>query len=249
MNYKIIIVFIFLISCTIKEVDDTSEIVNLSNPYFNTGFTLIYDADLKKKKIISKSMDNRAMIIFQKNLKKNSFVKITNLINNKSILVSVGSDAEYPNFYNSVVSKRVSEELELDAKQPYVKIKEILESSTFIANKAKTFDEERNVAEKAPVEEISIKSISTSKNKKNTKKINQEFSYIIKIADLYFKDSADLLKNKILKSTKIKNINIEKMSKTKYRVYLGPFKNLTSLKKSFDYISVLNFENLEILHI
>ena len=39
------------------------------------------------------------------------------------------------------------------------------------------------------------------------------------------------------------------MTKTKYRVYLGPFKNLNSLKKSFNDISVLNFENLEILNL
>ena len=66
---------------------------------------------------------------------------------------------------------------------------------------------------------------------------------------MYFLDSAEQLKNRIKKDTKVKKINIEKMTKTKYRVYLGPFKNLNSLKKSFNDISVLNFENLEILNL
>tara|TARA_Y100000590_G_C15453400_1_gene913593 strand:+ start:34 stop:783 length:750 start_codon:yes stop_codon:yes gene_type:complete len=249
MNYRFLLLFVFLFSCTVEKVVDIPKQSQFKKPFSKTGFALIYSEDLNKQKIISKSIDNRSMIIFQKNLKKNTFVKITNLNNDKSIIVSVGGNANYPEFYNAVISQRISDELELNAEQPYVNIKEIHGTSTFIANKAKTFEEERNVAEKAPVDDITIKSIGISDNKKITKKTNNEFSYIIKIADLYFLDSAEQLKNRIKKDTKVKKINIEKMTKTKYRVYLGPFKSLNSLKKSFNDISVLNFENLEILNL
>ena len=37
------------------------------------------------------------------------------------------------------------------------KLKKLLEGSSFIAKKGKTYDEEKNVAEKAPVDEIQIK--------------------------------------------------------------------------------------------
>ena len=40
---------------------------------------------------------------------------------------------------------------------------------------------------------------------------------------------------------------IYKISNTNFRVYLGPFDNLKSLKKAFDDISPLNFENIEII--
>ena len=53
--------------------------------YSNSGFTLIYSNDLYKSKIINKKLNNRDLFVFQKNLKKNTTVKITNLLNNKSI--------------------------------------------------------------------------------------------------------------------------------------------------------------------
>ena len=40
---------------------------------------------------------------------------------------------------------------------------------------------------------------------------------------------------------------IYKISNTNFRVYLGPFDNLKTLKKAFDDISPLNFENIEII--
>jgi len=40
---------------------------------------------------------------------------------------------------------------------------------------------------------------------------------------------------------------ILKISNTNYRVYLGPFDNLKSLKNAFDDINPLNFENIEII--
>jgi hypothetical protein len=40
---------------------------------------------------------------------------------------------------------------------------------------------------------------------------------------------------------------ILKISNTNYRVYLGPFENLKSLKNAYDDISPLNFENIEII--
>ena len=45
----------------------------------------------------------------------------------------------------------------------------------------------------------------------------------------------------------IKNLTIKKLSNTKYRVLIGPFNDIKSLKSSFEKMSTLNFENLEIL--
>ena len=52
---------------------------------------------------------------------------------------------------------------------------------------------------------------------------------------------------RIKDETKIKKINVKAISKTNYRVFLGPFNNLNSLKKAFNDISLLNFENIEII--
>ena len=130
--------------------------------------------------------------------------------------------------------------------EPYVEITEILNRSSFIAKKAKTFEEEKNVANKAPVESISINDLNS--NKKKVDKVNKKkFSYIIKIADFYFHDSAMLMIERIEQETTVNRINLKTLTKTNYRVFLGPFNDLNSLKKAFNDISMLNFENIEII--
>ena len=52
---------------------------------------------------------------------------------------------------------------------------------------------------------------------------------------------------RILNETNLKNSVIKKLSKTKYRVLLGPFSDIKNLEESFNEIKSLNFENLEIL--
>ena len=186
------------------------------------------------------------MIIFQKNLKKGTLVKITNLINNKSILAKVGPKSQYPTFYNSVISKRIYNELEIDINEPYIKLLAISKNSIYFANKAKTYDEEKNVADKAPVDDIKIKDLNAD-IKKKIKKKKSTFNYIIKNADFYYEDTAKLLIKRIMKKNKINNVNILRLSQTNYRVYLGPYKDLKSLKKAFNDIKIINFENIEII--
>ena len=68
-------------------------------------------------------------------------------------------------FFNSVISKRIKDELELDEAEPYIEIKEITQESSFIAKKAKTYDEEKNVADKAPVDDVKINELGEFKKK------------------------------------------------------------------------------------
>ena len=82
--------------------------------------------------------------------------------------------------------------------------------------------------------------------KQNIKKINN-FKYIIKFADLFFEDSAIMLKNRLIEEFNIKNINIKKISKNNYRVYKGPFNNLESIKNEINNITKVDFDNIEIL--
>jgi len=191
-------------------------------------------------------MNKRSLTVFQKNLKSNTQVKITNIINGKSLVATVGKNSQYPSFNNIVLSVRIAEELDLNVNQPYVEIIEILENSIFVAQKAKTFDEERNVAIKAPVNKISINDLNIVKNT-DEKKLNIKFSYLIKIADFYFNDTALMMLKRIKSESLIKNAKIKKISDKKYRVYLGPFTNINSLQKSYNDISILEFDNIEII--
>ena len=251
MNYKkliIIFFFTFLVGC--EQYSSNKKIIdqNLTNKYKNSGFALIYKDILKDEKIISKKINNRSLLIFHKSLKKNSFVKITNPRNQKTIIAEVISNkAKFSDFYNCVVTARIAEELSLDPKQPYIDLVLISQNSTFIAKKAKTFNEEKNVAEKAPVDGIKIDNLGSDKKKKKTVTKVKNIKYSIKIADFYYKDSAQNMINRIIDETNIKNPIIKKLSKTKYRVLLGPFDDIKKIEDTFNEIKLLDFENLEIL--
>ena len=83
--------------------------------------------------------------------------------------------------------------------------------------------------------------------KKENKITKQKFLYSIKIADFYYKDSAENMINRIINETNLDNSEIKKLSKTKYRVLIGPFNDIKNLENSFNEIKSLNFENIEIL--
>jgi hypothetical protein len=247
MNYRIIrffLILFFIYGCDQVTTNNSQKInINFENKYRNSGFALVYNKDLKN----IKKIDERSLDIYHKKLKKKSYVKIVNPENGKSLIAKVKSNkVKFSNFYNAILSHRIAETLELDLTEPYIEIILISKNSTFVAKKAKTFDEERNVAEKAPIDGIQINDL----NKKKNKKVDIEskiFSYSIKIADFYYKETADMMVRKIYDETLLNNINIKKLSQTKYRVLIGPFSDIKSLKKSFEKMNILNFENLEIL--
>jgi len=245
---KIFLFFImlFVSNCTTINQNKIQTSQLLEDPFINKGFALIYNENHLKEKIISRKIDERSLIIFQKNLKKNTKVKITNIKNNRSIIATVGNSANYPSFNNSVLSIRIADEINLDKEEPYVEILEILENSVFVAKKAKTFEEEKEVVTKAPVNDISISDLNNTEIKSSTKATNK-FSYKIKIADFYFRDTALLLIDRINNETNVKDVKIEKIMENKYRVYLGPFYNINTLQKSFNDINILEFENIEII--
>ena len=250
MNYKLIffLFIVFLNSCmqtnSVKFPKEDLVFIKFSNK----GFALIYDSTLFENKIVNKKINDRDLIIFQKNLKKNTSVKISNPSNGKSVIAKVGKNSIYPNFNNSVISKRISVELDLNLDDPYIFIEEILQNSTFIAKKAKTFEIEKQVADKAPVDSISINNLSNSNTKKvKKKKQKKKFKYSIKVADFYFEKTSKTMINKIKAETSLKNVKMTKISKNKFRVYLGPYSDLKTLQKAYNGIEKLNFENIEII--
>ena len=250
MNYKslFIIIFIFLVGCEQNSLDRNIVNQEMLTKYKNSGFALVYDPILKKEKKITKKIDNRSLLIFHKNLKKNSFVKITNPINQKTVIAEVISNkVKFSNFYNSVITLRIAEELSLDLNEPYIDLVLISQNSTFIAKKAKTFKEEKNVAEKAPVDGIKIDNLGNSNLQKKETSRDKIFKYSIKIADFYYKDSAKNMLDRIVNETNIKNPIIKRITNTKYRVLIGPFNDIKKLEDSFNEIKLLNFENIEIL--
>ena len=246
MNYKILLIFllsIFLIGCEQVAIKPDKIETKIEKKYSNSGFALIFDENVKK----IKKLDDRSLMIHHKSLKRKSAVKITNPKNGKSLIAEVKSNNQkFSDFYNSVISKRIAEDLDLDFNEPLLEIALVSRNSTFIAKKSKTFEEEKKVAEKAPIDGIQIKDLN-SKPKKKKKNIKLKFSYSIKLADFYYKSSAKMMISRIKNETNIKNSRIQQLSKTKFRVLIGPFNDIKSLKESYEKLKPMNFENLEII--
>jgi len=246
MKFKIIVIFCFfnLLGCTQYSLDNSKEkVIKFENKYKNSGFALVYNDNLKIK-----NLDNRSLQIFHKNLKKKSFVKISNPINGKSLIAEVKSNrVKFSNFYNSVITNRIADELKLNLKEPYIEIISISKNSTFVAKKAKTFEEEKEIANKAPVDGIKISSLNVETKKVIKNLLSDKFSYTIKVADFYYKKTALLMIDRIKTEVSLTNVFLVELSKNNYRVLLGPFNDINSLKDSFEKMNLLHFENLEIL--
>ena len=247
MKYKFILLLLFfLASCTTNQQIQNDALI--IEKFSNSGFTLIYDPLLYENKTINKKMNQRDLLIFQRNLRKGTSVKLTNPENNKTIIAKVGVSAKYPDFNNSVVSIRISKELELNSDEPFIYIEEIIGNDSFIAKKSKMFEEEKTVADKAPVETISINNLNESSSDK-TKKIKnkKKFSYNIKIADFYYKSTANMMAERVRNEISLNNTKIEKISENTFRVLIGPFANLKTLQNAYNSVKKLDFENIEII--
>ena len=243
-NLIFLIFLIFLFGCEQLSKNKSSKLnFKPEKKYKNIGFALIYNNDLNLK-----SLDQRSLQIFHKTLKAKSQVKITNPLNNKSLIAEIKSNrVNFSNFYNSIITNRITETLEINPSEPYIEIVLISKDSTFVANKTKTFNEEKEVAQKVPIDGIQISDLSGKSKNKTKKKSEQKFSYSIKIADFYYKKSANLMIDRIRTETSINDVKLVELSKTNYRVLLGPFNDINSLRESFEKMNSLNFENLEIL--
>ena len=247
MKFKYFFLIFFLFSCVedVKLINRNN--IQVKKTFISKGFTLIYNDNLIKKKTIKKRIDGREYVILHSFLERNTYVKIFNPINSKTVIAKVKYKTNYPIIYNSVITNRIAEELELNYEDPYVEIIEIRKNDTFIAKKAKTFDEEINVANKAPVTDININIISNEPE--NTEIRSKKNEYIINIGEYYYLDSAKVVKNRLINEANLTNVKIKKISKNKFRVYVGSYFLFNAMKDPYFAISKLGFEHLDVIKI
>ena len=247
MKFKYFFLIFFLFSCVedVKLINRNN--IQVKKTYISKGFALIYNENLIKKKTIKKRIDSRDYVILHSFLERNTYVKILNPINSKTVIAKVKYKTNYPIIYNSVITNRIAEELELNYEDPYVEIIEIRKNDTFISKKAKTFEEEKNVANKAPVTDININVISI--DPENTEIRSKKNEYIINIGEYYYLDSAKVVKNRLINEANLTNVKIKKISKNKFRVYVGSYFLFNAMKDPYFAISKLGFEHLDVIKI
>ena len=172
-------------------------------------------------------------------------IKLINPKSKESIILKI-QKIDYPDFYKIFITTQVANELKIEKNLPLIEILEIKKNKSFIAKKAKIFQEEKKISSKAPVTSVKIANIS--KNKKNLKK--DKIKMDIVIATFFSKESAKFLKKRI--ATELPNfdatkLQIIKKNNKKINLLSGPYSSVNSMKN--DYIKLINFgfEELDII--
>ena len=243
---KILLLFLifFLSNCT-PQITKKSDVFKKEKLYYTSkGFALIYTNEIYEDGVVDKKLNEEKLSVMHSSLKRNTPIQITNLHNSKTIQLKVTKKANYPKIFNIVLSKKIAENLSLDIDNPYVEILEIKQNKKFVAKKANTYEEEKKVAEKAPVDEIKMDDLSDSNSSISAKKIIDDKKYILLISDFYYLESANNLKKVLTKKTQFDNFSVKKLKKNKYRLTAGPFKDFKSLKSLYISLNKLGFEDL-----
>ena len=241
MKYKIIILLFILSACS-----PNLTTLNIKEPYVANGFAYIYNEIDFNEKIIKSKMNNDNLQISHQNLKTGTLIKISNPKNKKSLVLKNIKRIRYPEFYKVLITEAVAEKLELDKNLPLLEILEVKKNKSFVAKEAKTFNEEKKISSKAPVENIQISNISKEKSKKDYK--TSEQIYIL-LGSFYSADTANFLKQRITKDVPEFNINKLKIKKSNNKenlVISGPYSSVNSVKNDYILLKTFGFEELDI---
>ena len=241
----IFIIFLLIFSCAEYE-RSVKKKLNQKKIFSSSGFALIYEPSLYKGKIVNKKINNDKFEAMHSFLKPNTHIKLYNPKNSKFIIIKIKKNAIFPNIYNLVITKKTADFLELDYNNPFIEAVEFRINKTFVAKKATTFDEEKQVANKAPVGSVEINSISQDVNV-SLKDETNELNFVILISDFYYLESAVKLKKKLIQEGEVDNLLVKKLAHNKFRLTAGPFKNFNALKNTYSSLNSLGFNELSIL--
>ena len=241
MKCKIITFLLILSACSPQLTT-----LNKKEPYAANGFAYIYNEPDFNERIIKGKMKNDILQISHQNLKTGTLIKISNPKNQESLVLKNIKRIRYPEFYKVLITEAVAKKLKLDKNLPILEIVEVKKNKSFIAKEAKTFNEEKKISSKAPVENIKISNISKEKIKKNSKTSNHIF---ILLGSFYSIDTANFLKQRISKDVpeyNIKKLMIRKNNNKENLVISGPYNSINSLKNDYILLKTFGFEELDL---
>ena len=159
MKFKLIFLFFAVSSC----VNYSQSYDKNIQSYYSTGFAFI-----KENKESSTRADMYEASHNQ--LNKGTKIRITNPVNLEFVIIETNKKETFIDFniYLSAYQRRI-----LNISFPYVEVSEIKKNKSFIAKKAITENDEKKIANNAPVDKINISNITKNKKKKVKIKSNK----------------------------------------------------------------------------
>jgi hypothetical protein len=211
---------------------------NANYTYEKIGFAGLISVSKNNILGLNNFLENESIHSF---IPSNTQVKITNLTNNKSIVLQIDKNSTYKNGREILISKKYFDLLELNNKFPLIKIETIRVNKTFTADTAKMFEEEKKVIQKIETQNIDIIDLSKNISSKDifSKKI------IIYYGDFSYKNSAIDFANSLKKELKNISPNIIQINK-KFRVEALSINNLDEFDIFYNKITNTKFENYNI---
>ena len=208
--------------------------------YYNkTGIASWYGPKFHGKLTANGEIYNQyALTAAHKTLPLPSAVKVTNLKNNKSIVLRINDRGPFVNDRIIDLSSKAADILDLKREGTgLVRVQILKEKSLYLEKLAKqgSFPEINDLKE-TELPNITIPSkvavkIKDTKNQKivtkkinyNLKNLNKEYKIYIKLASFSSKKNAEIMKKKVSYIDKVKIYKIYKMNRTLYQVKAGPF--------------------------
>ena len=179
--------------------------------------------------------------VIHRNIAPNSKVKITNLLNKKSLVVEVNKNSNFKKEREIIIPNKYMDLLELNYNLPIVKIETLRTNKTFKADTAKIFDEEKKITQNVEIKNVDI--IDLSKN--NSSKNNNLNKLIIYYGDFTFKNSALDMVSLLKKDIKNLNPTVIQVNK-KFRVKVASINDINEFDIFFNKIVNTKFDNYNI---
>ena len=208
--------------------------------YYNkTGIASWYGPKFHGKLTANGEIYNQyALTAAHKTLPLPSAVKVTNLKNNKSIILRINDRGPFVNDRIIDLSSKAADILDLKREGTgLVRVQILREKSLYLEKLAKqgSFPEINDLKETelpnitipkkvaVKIKNTQNQKIVTKKINYNFKNLNKEYKIYIKLASFSSKKNAEIMKKKVSYIDKVKIYKIFKLNKTLYQVKAGPF--------------------------
>jgi hypothetical protein len=180
--------------------------------------------------------------VIHRNITPDSKVRITNLLNKKSIVVEINKNSNYKNEREIIIPNKYIDLLELNYNLPVVKIETLRTNKTFKADTTKIFEEEKKITQNVEIKNVDIVDLSKNNVSKN---INLN-KLIIYYGDFTFKNSALDMVSLLKKEIKNLNPTVIQVNK-KFRVKVATINDINEFDIFFNKIVNTKFDNYNIM--